>query len=138
MKRSMGVGDFLICGGLSLMFIFLIVGLITNIVTDEASFGWEHVTSIVLMLLMCGGGFLLFMSLSRGDVRILNIHYALSGFMLLLHIKLVGVPSYAGCFTPLSFYVFLGALLLGVGVYMAQTGIDFFKIGGDKTEKKAE
>ncbi|RKY22941.1 MAG: hypothetical protein DRP79_09970 [Planctomycetota bacterium] len=153
MKRSIGVGDILIGVGLLLMLVFLVIGFATNsgraapggmsalfggmggMSGAKWQFGWASVTSIILWFVMIGGGLLLFLSLMKGDLKILNIHYALAGFMILLHLP-INVTSYAGIGGPLSFYIFLGALLVGIGTYMATTGMDFLKLGGEK--KKAE
>lgn len=154
MKRSMGLGDILIGVGLVLMLVFLVIGFATTSGKSGGGmlggmfgglgdmggggkweFGWASVTSIVLWLVMIGGLLLLFLSLTKGDLKTLNIHYAIAGFMILLHLP-IQVTSYAGIGGPLSFYVFLGALLVGIGAYMATTGMDFLKIGGTPTGEK--
>ena len=155
MKRSFGIGDILIAAGLLLMLTFLIISFATysgkgggggmagamfgsGMMGDMGAkweFGWGSVTSIILWLVMLGAGFLLLLSLLKGDVKILNVHYALAGFMVLLHLP-IQVSSYAGIGSPQSFYIFLGALLVGVGTYLTQQGTMALFGGGAKPAKK--
>ncbi len=154
MKRSLGIGDILIAAGLLLMLTFLIISFATYSgkggggmvgamfgggmmggMGAKWEFGWGSVTSIILWLVMLGAGFLLLLSLLKGDVKILNVHYALAGFMVLLHLP-IQVSSYAGIGSPQSFYIFLGALLVGVGTYLTQQGTMALFGGGAKPAKK--
>jgi hypothetical protein len=150
MKRKPGVGDALIALGLLMMLAFLIVGFATcsgkgggaGMVAvlfagagnaGEWAFGWGSVTSIVLWLVMLGAGGLQFLSLTKGDTRLLNVLYGVAGFMILLHLP-IQVSSYAGIGSPLSFYIFLGALLVGMGTYLVRQGGDLI-MGHGKKEK---
>jgi hypothetical protein len=125
------------------MLAFLIVGFCSKgPMESKWHFGWGHATSIILWLVMLGGMWLLLISLMKGDTNILNIHYAIAGFMILLHFSLIRMESYAGVGSSISFYVVLGALFVGVGTYMVTTGKELFCIGGKScccgTEPKEE
>ena len=156
MKRSFGIGDILIAAGLLLMLTFLIISFATYSgkggggmagafgggmmggMDAKWEFGWGSITSIILWLVMLGAGFLLYLSLLKGDVKILNVHYALAGFMVLLHLP-IQVSSYAGIGKPHSFYIFLGALLVGVGTYLTQQGtMALFGVGAKPAKKKKD
>jgi hypothetical protein len=82
---------------------------------------------------MLGAGGLQFLSLTKGDTRLLNVLYGVAGFMILLHLP-IQVSSYAGIGSPLSFYIFLGALLVGMGTYLVRQGGDLI-MGHGKKEK---
>jgi hypothetical protein len=138
MKRSFGLGDILSFAGLVLMFAFVLVAMLYSLTGEgKEKFGWIHVNAIVLMLLVVGAGAMLVFSMMSGNAKLLNILYAFAFFMVALHVALIGVPSYyhaGGMFgmPPMSFYVFVGALLLGVGTYVTQSGMSFGEKGGKK------
>jgi len=129
MKRKLGVGDIVIALGLLLIFAFILI----NIVSDKFLPTWGIINGVVLMVLTAGAGGILALSL-MGSPKLMNILYFYSGFMLFLHLTLVGVVSY---FTPgrgsgREFYVFIGALLVGIGAYMAQQGSEM--LTGEKKQ----
>ncbi len=123
MKRNLGVGDIVIALGLLLIFAFMLI----NIVSEKDLPTWGIINGVVLMVLTAGAGGIFALSLI-GNPKMMNILYVFSGFMILLHLNIINAPSYysSGVFgggpSGRVFYVFVGALLVGIGTYMAQQG----------------
>lgn len=135
MKRKIGIGDILIAAGLLLIVVFILV----DVIATKKLPTWNIINGIVLVVLALGAGGILALSM-LGSPKLMNILYAFSGFMLLLHLNIVNVTSYYGGAGPFGFagasgrvfYVFVGALLVGVGTYFSQHGSDI--LGGGKEE----
>lgn len=125
MKRNLGVGDIIIALGLLLIFAFILI----NIVSDKFLPTWGIINGVVLMVLTAGAGGILALSL-MGNPKLMNILYFFSGFVLLLHLTWIKVASYVAVPSGREFYVFVGALLTGVGTYMVQHGSE--AITGEK------
>jgi len=125
MKRNLGVGDIIIAVGLLLIFAFILI----NIVSDKFLPTWGIINGVVLMVLTAGAGGILALSL-MGNPKLMNILYFFSGFVLLLHLDWIKVASYVAQPSGREFYVFVGALLVGVGAYIAQHGSE--AITGEK------
>ena len=123
MKRNLGVGDIVIAVGLLLIFAFILI----NVVSDKFLPTWGIINGVVLMVLTAGAGGILALSLI-GNPKMMNILYIFSGFMILLHLNIISAPSSysGGAFgagpSGRVFYVFVGALLVGIGTYMTQQG----------------
>ena len=141
MKRSFGIGDILFCLGWILMLAFIIICFVT--VRSYKGNAWPLVNGIIIAVLIVGDGGLFAYSLF--NPKVIKIQYIFAGFIILLHIANLGGVSSSdgGSLLPygvghpgMQFYVFTGALLVGIGTYMATTGMDFLKLGGEK--KKAE
>ncbi|RKY22942.1 MAG: hypothetical protein DRP79_09975 [Planctomycetota bacterium] len=129
MKRSFGIGDILFCLGWILMLAFIIICFVT--VKSYKGNAWPLVNGIIIAVLIVGDGGLFAYSLF--NPKVIKIQYIFAGFIILLHIANLGIPLPYGVGHPgMQFYVFTGALLIGVGTYLAQEGAGAI-IGGPKT-----
>ena len=132
MKNEFGLGDIIIAIGLVITLAFLIIAFATSfgpaaaMMGSGGSFSWPHINTIILWLMVIGAGALLFTK-----PKMLNVMYIFAGFMILIHIPARLVP-YA-CGNPgLTFFVFVGALLVAAGTYIKQNGSNF--ITGEKKQ----
>ena len=119
MKRKLGVGDIVIAAGIVLMFVFLLVSVVTFPKYDTA---WPVMNGVLLILLTLGAGGIFALSL-MGNPKLLNVLYMFAAFIIVLHCSLFeAITSYYPGRPGMEFYVFVGALLTGVGTYMVQHG----------------
>jgi len=134
MKRSFGIGDILYCSGWLMVFVFVIL----NIILTKGDYykinAWPLVNGIILGLLVLGTGALFAYSLMKPEI--MNVQYIFAGFLILLHIARFEVlMPYSVAHEGMPFYIFVGALLMGLGTYIAQQGVGSIVGGHGKKEK---
>lgn len=120
MKRNIGIGDGVYGLGWLTTFVFVLLCVILKSEGFNES-SWPLVNGIIMLVLIAGAGALYAFTLL--NPKIVNALYFLPAFLILLHIAQFQVlMPYKVPHFGMPFYVFVGALLMGVGTYIIQQG----------------
>jgi len=135
MKRAFGIGDILYGLGMLLVFVFVLLNmlLVPKGYYDMLT-AWPLVNAIILELLVLGAVGLFVMSLISNP-KIITVQYIFAGFLVIMHLAdFTSLMPYPIAKPGMPFYVFVGALLIGIGTYVIQQGMG--AITGEKAKGK--
>jgi hypothetical protein len=135
MKRNLGIGDIVFGSGWLLVFVFVFLCIVLKGGDGGMVYGedtsWPLVNGIILLAVIFFGSGGLF-AYSFLNPKMVNLQYIFAGFLILLHIAQFQVlMPYKVAHAGMPFYIFVGALLMGLGTYMIQQGAGAI-MGGHK------